>query len=354
MEQISVIGIDLAKRVFQLCALDGAGEVVWTKRLKRAAFARFLEDEAPRSLVGLEACGGAHHWGRWLEARGFTVKLMAPQAVKAYRRGPNKNDLRDARAIAEAASRAHVSVVRLKGAPAQAVQALARVRERRVRQMVQTANQLRGILNEFGMALPKGSMRMCAEVRKRLAGEADGLPASVKELAEALIGEIAEQSRQVEAATLTLMRSVKNDDSCVRLMTIPNIGTINAAALAVALEVPSAFRNGRSFVAHLGLSPRQHASAEKSRQLGIGRQRANETRRYLVLAAQGLLTRVARMKEPPADHFLLWARALLVRKNRNVAAVAVAAKLARIAWAVTARNAPYNPRLAQEFEHRAA
>ena len=123
---------------------------------------------------------------------------------------------------------------------------------------------------------------------------------------------------------------------------------------SVALEAPSAFRNGRSFAAHLSLSPRQHASAEKSRQLGIGRQRANETRRYLVLAAQGLLTRVARMKSPPPIASCCGRARLLTRKNRNVAAVAVAAKLARIAWAVTARNAHYTPRLAQEFEHRAA
>src|SRR5438309_199365 len=137
------------------CATTGSGAIAWEKRLRRAAFIKFLEDEAPRCLVGMEACGSAHHWARWLAARGFTVKLMAPKAVRAYRAGVHKSDRRDARAVAEATSRSQVTAVRVKSTAAQATQPLMRVRERRIRQRVQTTNQLRGLLNEFGIVLPK-------------------------------------------------------------------------------------------------------------------------------------------------------------------------------------------------------
>jgi transposase len=342
MEEVSVIGIDLAKQVFQLCALSPSGAVVWHKRLRRQGFMRFLETRAPRCVVGLEACGGAHYWARWLSARGFTPKLMAPKAVKAYRQGPHKNDMRDARAVAEAASRPYVAAVQVKSEAAQAVQALMRVRERRIRQRVQTTNQLRGLLHEFGLVLPKGHARMLAAIaRLERDGALSGLPETVRVLVDTLGAEIAAQAEAVAAATRALEDAVAADDGCERLMSIPHIGPINAAALSVALEVPEAFRNGRAFAAHLGLVPRQHASADNSVLLGVARQSANQMRRYLVLAAQGLLTRVQRLEQPPTDPLLLWARALLERKNRNVAAVAVAGKLARIAWAVAATDQDY-------------
>ena len=343
MEEISVIGIDLAKNVFELCALSPSGAVVWTKRLKRAAFMKFMDEEAPRCLVGMEACGGAHHWGRWFLARGFKVKLMAPKPVKAYRQGVHKNDARDARAIAEAASRSHVGPVRVKSERSQIVQALVRIRTRRVRQMVQTANQLRGLLNEFGIVLPKGHGRMLTAIAKLK--EAGAILEEFAPFVESLCAELVQQGGALKQATEELSARVKDEESCTRLMTIPNIGPINAAGLSVALEMPSEFANGRAFAAHLCLVPRQSKSAESETLLGVGRQSANETRRHLVLAAQGLLTRIARMKELPDDKFLLWAHRVLERKNRNVAAVAVAAKLARIAWAVEAKSQDYTPRL---------
>ena len=345
MEEVSVIGIDLAKRVFQLCAMTRSGTIVWEKRLRRAAFIKFLEDEAPRCLVGLEACGGAHHWARWLVARGFSVKLMPPKAVKAYREGVHKNDRRDARAVAEATSRSQVVAVRIKSAAAQATQALMRVRERRIRQRVQTANQLRGLLNEFGIVLPKGHQLLLVQLRELIpTAQFAALPAIVQELVQGLRDEIIEQAEKVEAASAALTTAVQADANCRLLMSIPHIGPINAAALSVALETPGAFARGRAFAAFLRLVPPQHASAENTRLRGVGQMQACEMRRYLVLAAQGLLTRVDRIKEPPQDRLLAWAGLMLRRKMRNVAVVAVAAKLARIAWAVMAHNQPYRPR----------
>jgi transposase len=345
MEKISVIGIDLAKSVFQLSAISGAGEEIWRKRFKRQAFKRFMEARAPRCLIGMEACGGAHYWARFLLARGFAVKLMSPKAVKRYLDGEHKNDARDARAIAEAASRRFIRPVTVRSEQAQAVQALVRMRARRIKQLVQTANQLRGLMNEFGIVLPKGTRRMLVRLNEVMNSAAwSELPGGMQGLAVALMAEIAEQASKVKAADRELLAAVSSEETCLRLMSIPNIGPINAAALSVALEVPQAFRHGRAFAAHLRLVPRQRASAEKSLLIGVGRQSANDLRRYLVLAAQSLLTRMARSTEPPLDPFLAWARGLLKRKTRNVAAVAVAGKLARIAWALMATGKTYTMR----------
>ena len=312
MEEVNVIGIDLAKSVFELCALGASGEVAWTKRLKRAAFIQFMDGKAPRCLIGMEACGGAHHWGRWFLERGFEVKLMAPKPVKAYRQGVHKNDARDARAIAEAASRPHVAAVRVKSEQSQMVQALIRIRTRRVRQVVQTANQLRGLLNEFGIVLPKGHGRMLAAVAKLRTAAA--IPEMITPLIDGLCHELAEQSRAVGAASDALLAKVREEESCMRLMSIPNIGPINAASLSVALEISSSvFANGRAFAAQLCLVPRQSRSAESQkaiRNCQTERQRQLQLR-ILVLAAQSLLTRLKRMKELPDDEFLRWAHSLL-------------------------------------------
>jgi len=344
MEEISVIGIDLAKQVFQLCGENKAGEVVLTKRLKRKAFMTFMEQEALRCLVGMEACGGAHYWGRWLMARGFTVKLMAPRIVKAYRTSRHKNDFRDAHANCEAAGRPYVAGVAVKSEATQAAQALLRVRELQIKQLLQTTNQLHGLLHEFGIVLPRSTGRMLEKLaRLEAEGRLTELPAAMAAIVKLQSSEIARQAAKVKAATKALESAAETDADCALLMSIPQIGPINATALAVALEMPKAFHNGRAFASHLHLVPRQHASADSNVMLGIGEMRANETRRYLVLAAQGLLTRAAKLKGPTNDRLLNLARSLLARKHRNVAAVAIANKLARIGWAVMATRTPYQP-----------
>lgn len=345
MDKVSVIGIDLAKHVFQLSAISADGEELWSRRFKRQALIRFMVDKAPRCLVGMEACSGAHYWARFLIGEGFAVKLISPKAVKGYLAGEHKNDARDARAIAEAASRQWIRPVTVRSEQAQAVQALVKMRARRIRQLVQTANQLRGVLTEFGIVLPKGTRRMLVKLNEAMNTAAwNARPAALHDLTRTLVAEIDEQALKVKAANRLVLEIVDREQSCRTLMSIPNIGPINAASLSVALEDPQAFRNGRAFAAHLRLVPRQRASADKSILIGIGRQSANEARRYLVLAAQGLLTTVARSEPSPVDPFLIWARALLKRKQRNVAAVAVAGKLARIAWALMATGQTYSAR----------
>ena len=306
MEEISVIGIDLAKSVFQLEAQSPDGAMVWKKRLRRAAFMRFMEKQAPRCLVGFEACGSAHYWGRFLGDLGFPVKMMAPKAVKAYREGPHKNDGRDAHAAAEAASRAQVRAVRVKSEAAQAVQALVRVRLLQIKQMVQTGNQLRGLLAEFDIVMPKGHHRLQQAIIA-LGEDAryQRLPPELREAIVGLRGQLAEQVERVRLATAALAQATRADPACELLRSVPGLGPINVAGLSVALEAPQAYRNARAFAASLRLVPRQWQSADKHQLRGIAKQGASDIRRNLVLAGQSLLNhdraspRAA--ARPPAD-----------------------------------------------------
>lgn len=199
-------------------------------------------------------------------------------------------------------------------------------------------------MNEFGLIAPKGRARLIAAVATMKADKAP--PEASAPVIDDLLAEIARQAAAFAAATKTLVARVKDDETGMRLMTIPAIGPINAATLSVALEAPQDFDRGRAFAAHLGLVPRQIMSAGKERKAGVIRQRGNQTRVHLVLAAQSLITAVRRRKEPPTDKFLLWAHTLSQRKHRNVAAVAAAGKLSRIAFAVTAGRVDYAPRSA--------
>jgi len=346
MDEISVIGIDLAKNVFQLEAMTASGEVVWQKRLKRKAFIRFMTEEAPRCVVGFEACGGAHYWGRFLSDLGFRVKMMAPKSVKTFREGVHKNDQRDAHAAAVAASRAHIRAIRVKSAAAQAIQLLVRWRGLAIKQQGQTSNQLRALLNEFGFVVPKGRQRLLEAVA-RLSEDAGylRLPAGLRQAIDRLCEQLVEQNQRVKEATELLAAAVKDDETCTLLRTAPGIGPVNVACLSVVLEAPDAFASARAFAASLRLVPRQSQSADKRRLLGVGAEAANHTRSNLVLAGQSLITMVKRMKQPPQDKFLLWIWHLYQRKHRNVATVAIAAKLARIAWAMASRREEYRPRL---------
>ncbi|MFH1498030.1 MAG: IS110 family transposase [Verrucomicrobiota bacterium] len=343
MTELSVIGIDLAKRVFQVCGLDEAGRVVVQRRLGRAGFMRFMEKQPRTCLVGFEACGGAHFWGRWLMARGFTVKMMSPQAVRPYAAGAHKNDPRDAYAVAEATTRAHVAAVAIKSEAGQGLQALVRVRARRVDQLVRATNQLRALLHEFGFVVAKGRRRLLITFEDISGSEVfAALPEEVREMFADLHAECLVLTDQVETATTQLKAATATHEICRLVMSIPHLGPINAASLA-AVEALEGFRNGRAFTAYLGLVPRQHASGETNHLRGITKHGAGEIRRYLVLAAQTFLIRAHREHAAGRrlDRLQQWALALSRRKPHNVAVTAIAARLARIAWAVMRHRTPY-------------
>ena len=350
MDEISVIAIDLAKRSFQLCALDRAGKVVWEKRFGRAQFIGFMEAKAPRCLVGIEACGGAHYWARWLMGLGFEVKVMAPRAVKAFASSRHKNDARDAHAIAEAASRPFVRALAVKTEAAQGLQALVRVRARHVRQKVQGFNQLRALLHEFGFVAPRGEAALLKRYGEIALTQAfQGLPEALREMFEHLHEECCHLMAQAESSKQAVEAAAEEDETCRLIMSVPHLGPVNAAGLAAAVGDPKAFANGRAFAAFLGLVPRQQASGETSHLRAITKQGSRQLRSTLVLAAQSLVTWALRAEARGARIDQL--RRLAVRlmksgKPRNVAVTAIAARLARIAWAVMAAQQPYRARLA--------
>ena len=347
MTEITTIAIDTAKRVFEVGLFDAEGALVLRKRLTRGQFMRFMDEKAPRVLVGLEASGGVHYWGRWLEARGFPVKVMPARVVKAYRVGPHKSDRRDVLAIGEAAVRRQVPSVPVKSERAQTLQAAVRVRDRIVHQRVQAAGQMRGLLAEFGIVAPKGAKRFgrfMATLEDR--PEWAALPAATRELFEFLSAELGELAAREKAADKQLAAIQRDDEDCKLLRTVPTFGPVNAATLAALLEVPKLFAGGRAFASYVGIVPGQDESGEQVRLKSITKAGPGEARRLLIMAAQCLIIMARRRRNAglPLDRLQAWALALAERKGpkkRNVAVVGVANKLARIAWAVMARRTSY-------------
>lgn len=343
MNEVKVIGIDLAKSVFEVCVQAEDGGVVARQRLKRAAFERYMS-RAPRVLVGLEAGPGAHYWARWLAEQDFAVKVMSPRAVRAYRSGPHKSDALDAAAVAEAAGRAGVRAVPVKSEAAQTLQALIRVRERRVGARTRVLNQLRGLLLEFGIALSGNLFRRYPATVETPAFQA--LPERARQLFAELFAEARALDRAIERLDRALARALAADPLAKRLTGVPGIGPINASQLIAQIVAPDDFASARAMPAYLGLVPRLIASG-KSRRLGpITKHGPTALRKGLVLAGHVIAT--AALRCPGKDDPLyLFARRLIAKgKPRNVVAVALANKLARIICAMLRSNQPYNPRLA--------
>jgi transposase len=329
--QITTIGLDLAKHVFQVHAVDAAGSVVLRRRLRRAQVHAFFAGLAP-CLVGMEACATAHFWARELRSLGHEVRLMPAQYVKAYlRRG--KNDAADAAAICEAVTRPSMRFVPVKGEAQQAALMLHRVRDLLVRQRTQLINAIRGHLAEFGLVEAQGPWN----VARLLAGmeAAVGLPELARELVRVLAGQLEELEGRIEEVDARIVARHKADAVSRRLATIPGIGPLAATAIAATVPDPAAFRGGREFAARLGLVPRQNSTGGKARLGRISRQGDAYIRRLLVIGAQSVLRCSKAARSDP------WLQRLLAKRPRLVVAVALANKTARIAWAVMARGTAY-------------
>jgi transposase len=341
MDEVTVIGIDLAKSIFEVSLKAADGRVVERRRLKREAFKRFLE-KAPRVVVGLEAGPGAHYWARWLAAQGFAVKVMSPRAVRAYRTGPHKSDALDADAVGEAAGRAGVRAVAIKSERAQTLQALARVRDRRVAARTRVVNQLRGLMLEFGIVAGRNLLAWYPRIAATPAFA--GLPERTRLLFDELIEEARQLDRLVGELDDELKREVKADPVARLLTSAPGIGPINAVQIAAQIAAPDDFANARAMSAYLGIVPRLIASG-KTRRLGpITKHGPTELRKGLVLGAQAVVT--AALRNPArSDPLYDFARKLVAEgKPRNKVAVAVANKLARIVCVMLQTQQPYNPR----------
>src|SRR5450755_3838452 len=328
--KITTAGIDLAKNLQQVYGVDERGKAVLKKQLKRSQVFSFFVN-LPPCLIGMEACGSAHHWTRKLQKLGHTVKLMAPQFVKPYVK-TNKNDVADAEAICEAVSRPNMRFVPIKNAEQQAVLALHRARQGFVRARTAQANQIRGLLGEYGIVIPQG---IC-HISKRLPGiledgESD-LPGMFRQLLQRLGEHLKELDRQVGELELQIQLWHREHDASRKLAEIPGIGPITATALVASIGDAKSFKNGRQLAAWLGLVPRQHSSGGKSVLLGISKRGDTYLRTLLIHGARAVI-RFAENK--PANN---WLNKLLDRRNKNVATVALANKNARIVWALLTRD----------------
>ena len=330
--KIATIGLDLAKNVFQLHAIDAEGRVVLRRRLRRSDVVRFFARLSP-CLVGMEACAGAHHWARTLGDLGHEVRLMPPAYVKPYVRR-QKNDMADAAAICEAVTRPSMRFVPVKSEKQQAMLLIHRARDLLVRQHTSLINALRAHLAEFGVVLPKGGQNGRKLASMVVAGETFGVPA----LAFPVLLALARHCQALEVEIAQLEREIRRrsveDEAVQRLLKIPGIGPITATALAATVPDARAFRSAREFAAWLGLVPRQSSSGGRERLGGITKMGHAYLRRLLIVGAQAVLRQAAR--RPDA-----WLGRLLSEKPRKVAAVALANKTARIVWAVLARGESY-------------
>lgn len=336
---VKTLGIDLGKNVFHVVGLDERGAIVLKRRVTRTQLA-VLIGNLPRCLVGMEACPGSHHMARRLQAHGHTVRLLPPQYVRAYVK-TNKNDFRDAEAIAEAVGRGTMRFVTPKTVAQLDLQALHRVRARWVGHRTALVNQIRAFLLEQGRPMRPGRVALRGELRRLLAADAPGLSPSLMRLLSQLLEEWQQLEERIDRITEEITAVASADPACQRLMAVPGVGPISATALVAAVGNGSAFSKGRDFAAWLGLVPRQHSTGGTPRLLGVSKCGNRYLRRLVVLGAQSVL----RSKVRDRQRFGPWLQRLELRVHRNVAVVALANKLARITWAVLAHATPYQPRM---------
>jgi transposase len=334
--KITTVGIDLAKNVFQVHGVDHRGKAVVRKRLRRNQVLAFFAQCSP-CLIGMEACGGAHYWARKLRAQGHTVKLMAPQFVKPYVKA-NKTDAADAEAICEAVSRPTMRFVPTKNAEQQAILSVHRARQGFVRARTAQANQIRGLLTEYGITLPQGISHVAKRLPEIIEDAENELPGLFRGLLQRLVAHLRELNHQVQELEQQIEVWHRTNEASQKLAKIPGIGPLTASALTASIGDAKSFKNGRELAAWLGLVPRQHSSGGKPLLLGISKRGDAYLRTLLIHGARSAV-RVAKRKSTPADR---WSTDMLDRRHMNVAAVARANKNARIVWALLAHRRDYN------------
>lgn len=343
MEKSTVIGVDLSKRFMQVCAIDGEGKPIDEVRVPRDRLVETVSGHRG-AVVAMEACGGAHHWGRTFEQLGHEVRLIAPYVAKAYRDPACKDDRRDARAIAEAGSRPHARPIPVKGAETQALQSLERIEALYARQRTQLGNTLRGLLTEFGIVLPKGPGHLARRLPELMASPRwAAVPPALQDGLAELFAQFMTIGERLAEAKKRLIRAAAHDPRVRLLTSVPGIGPLTAAGFVAAVGDATRFASGRDLAAWLGLTPKLYQSGDTCILLGISKRGNPRLRSLLAIGAQSMLQRYEEGRYP-RDPLAQWARALLKRKPRNVAAVALANKLARIAWRVVVSGLPYQPR----------
>ena len=334
MGEISTIGLDIAKQVFHAHGADASGATVFSRRITRQKLLEFFADQ-PRCTVAMEACAGAHHWGRELQRMGHQVRLIAPSYVTPFVKR-QKNDAADAAAICEAAQRPTMRFVAVKTEAQQASAAVFRARDLLVRQRTQTINALRGLLAEHGWVAPKGLFQVAGLIAKIEDPSCD-LPASARSVFVVMIDAIRQQDQRIRELDREITARAREDADARRLMTIPGIGPITATALLALAPPAETFRKGRDFAAWVGRTPLQRSTGGKQKLGEITKMGERTLRRLLIIGSAAVVRHASKRGTPKGS----WLEQMMARKPRMLVTVALANKTARIVWAVLAKQEDY-------------
>jgi transposase len=332
--EVSTIGLDIAKQAFQVHAADAAGRAMFRKKITRAKLMAFFASQ-PRCVVAMEACGGAHYWGREIGKLGHTVRLIPPSYVKPFVKR-QKNDAADAEAICEAAQRPSMRFVAVKDEAQQASAVVFRTRDLLVRQRTQCINALRGHLTEYGWVVAKGTTHV-ATLIDQIEDPNCQLPESARSILKVLITTLTALEENIAVLDLEISRRSKEDAVARRLMTIPGVGPITATAIAALAPPVETFRAGRDFAAWLGLTPLQKSTGGKQRLGATSKMGERTIRRLLILGASAVVRHACTRGAPVGS----WLARMLARKPRMLVTVALANKTARIVWALLAKGEVY-------------
>jgi transposase len=333
------IGVDLAKNVYQVHGVDKSEKGAWQRRLKRDNWVKALMEKAePGCEIGMEACSGAHYWARLLQDKGYKVKLIAPQFVKPYVKS-NKNDARDAEAICEAMSRPSMRFVSIKTIGQQDIQAIHRVRSELISHRTAKANQIRGLVSEYGLVAPQQMNPLRTAIPCWLEDGENGLSGLFRRLLHGLWLDLQTLDQRVRELDREVKLIADSDADAQRLQQLRGVGPISATALVASVGRAEQFVKGRQMSASLGLTPKQHSSGNKDRLLGISKRGDPYLRSLLIHGARAVIYH-AKHKE---DRLSQWATSLAARSHTNVAAVALANKTVRMAWAMLRHGTDYQP-----------
>ena len=335
-------GLDIAKQVFEMHGVNQHGLVKGRKTLARAKVLEYFA-QIPPCLIGMEACAGAHYWARELGKLGHTVRVMAAQFVIPYRKH-GKNDANDAEAICEAVGRPNMHFVAVKTQEQQAVLMVHRARSLVVANRTALANQIRGVLGEFGLVVPQGVARLRGQLPRILEDAENGLPTLAREVLAGLLEQLRELDHRIRQYDGRIRELAQQSEPARRLMQVEAIGPQTATALVASMGDPQVFKSARNYAASLGLIPRQNSSGGKTRLGSITKRGDRYLRTLLIHGARSYL----RVVDKKTDAKSVWVRAVKERRHVNVAAVALAAKHARIAWAMLAKGVEYRPAQPQE------
>ena len=334
--KITTIGIDLAKNVLQIHGADERGKPVVRKQLKRDKVMAFFANMEP-CVIGMEACGSAHHWARQLQSLGHEVKLISPQFVKPFVK-TNKHDVADAEAICEAVSRPTMRFVPIKNVEQQAMLSLHRAREGFIGDRTATANRIRGLMAEYGLILPQGIGHVRSKVPELIEDATNELPGMFRRLIDQLLNHLRWLDEQIEIIEKEIHAWHRNNVDSQRLEQVPGIGVIIATAMIAMIGDARNFKNGRELAAWIGLVPRQHSTGGKQTLLGISKRGDAYLRKQLIHGARALAYHASSKANP--DH---WLTQLINRRHMNVAVVAQANKTARIVWSMLAHARDFRP-----------